>query len=131
MSYGLCLRLQQEVQQVFTIVGGATSSIFPQVEALLLGGDDFQEALSWIAYRKKPEQYHSFMDFFFCELFPKWKISCRRYYADKGPPLRDELSPDEVMEYNKKLLFALNIEHASFEPRRRRGFCYKNISNMI
>lgn len=119
---GLCCSLRSETKQVLVqslqIVGGATESIFPLAEVMLRGNSDYQQALEYVAARKKMERYQSVMDFLFCELFPGWRMVCRRFYTNNGPQLKLLLTPDQVIEYNGKLLKALEVAHDLFCEQR-------------
>ncbi len=111
-----CLVLQ--IRQSLSLVGGATESIFPQVEALLLGETDYQEALEYVAARKKMDRYRSVVDFMFCELHSEWRMSCRRFYAGNGPQLREQITPSQLAEYNRRLLKALEVAREVFAEKR-------------
>ena len=79
------------------------------MEALLCGGGDYVKALEYVAARKKMDRYHSMIDFLFCELHPEWRMSCFCFYAGNGPLLKDLITPAELMEYNRRLLIALEV----------------------
>ena len=112
--------LAMQIRQCLVLVGGATESIFPQVEALLLGETDYQGSLEYVAARKKMDRYRSMMDFLFCELYLEWRMSCRRYYAGNGPQLREQITPAQLVEYNRRLLVALEVAHEAFVQQRRK-----------
>lgn len=114
--------LSQKIAQCLALVGGATESIFPQVEALLLGETDYQEALEYVAARKKMDRYRSMMDFLFCELHPQWRMSCNRYYAGNGPKLMEQITPTQLVEYNQRLLVALEVARELFAQKRRESW---------
>lgn len=99
------------------ISGGATQSIFLEVEALL-GDTDFQKALEYVAARKKMDKYHSVIDFLFCELNTEWQVPCMRFYADKGPQLKELLTDKQIESFDKKLVVALNVAHTLFSEQR-------------
>lgn len=67
--------------QVLDLSGGATESIFPEVEAMLFttSSEDYQKALQYVAAKKDMNRYKSVVDFLFCELFPEWQHKCRQY----------------------------------------------------
>jgi hypothetical protein len=108
--------------QSLRIVGGATQSIFPQVEAMLLGSGDYQRALEFAAARKKMGRYHSVIDFLFCELHPEWRMACRRFYAGNGPQLKDQITPEQLVEFNERLLKAIEVAHDLFCEQRRKSW---------
>ncbi len=114
LSMSMCM----EVRQALELVGGATNSIFPQVEALLLSGD-YMESLEFVASRKNMDRYVSVMDFFFCELNPQWQRPCRRYYAGMGPRLADMISAQRLMEHTNQLLVALEVAKKCLDEERR------------
>ena len=112
------IRLALQVSQALQLVGGATKSIFPQVEALLLTGN-YAQALDYFAGRKNQKRYLSLMDFFFCELNPEYRYSCRRYYAGMGKPLRELLDTTELMEHNRRLLVALEVAIQGYKEKQQ------------
>ena len=60
-----CCSLRMKIKQSLAPTGGATESVFPQIDALLGGETDYQEALEYVAARKKMDRYRSVVDFFF------------------------------------------------------------------
>lgn len=100
------------------VCGGATETIFPAAE-LLLNATDYQRALEFVASRKSMNRYHSVMDFFFCELFTKYRSGAFRYYDDKGPPLREILTPEQVKSFGRSLVIALQIAKRCLDEERR------------
>jgi len=122
LSCSLGLKIRVALIQSLQMVGGATQSIFPQVEALLLGSSDYQRALEYVAARKNMEKYRSAMDFLFCELHPKWRMACQRYYADSGPQLKDQISPEQLVEFNERLIKALEVAYELFCEQRRKSW---------
>ncbi len=101
MNCGLSMNMQ--------IGGDATDSIFPQVEALFFASLECQNALKYVARKKEMNNYTSVVDFLFCELHPKWKIPCRKYYAGNGPVLKELISMPELLESNSRMLVALDV----------------------
>ena len=98
------------LEQSFQVVGGATQSIFPEVDALLVGSTaEYQHALLYVAARKRMSDYRSMVDFLFCELHPKWKLSCRSFYQGAGSQLRELIDEDERVSYNTRMLKALEV----------------------
>jgi hypothetical protein len=95
------------------ITGGATESIFPEVENLLFSGD-YYKALAHVAARKSMDKYRSVMDFLFCELHQEWRSACQRFYSGQGQPLRELISETERQFFNNRLLTALNIAHEEY-----------------
>ncbi len=99
------LKIEQKVN------GGLTNTIFPKTEALL-NNSEYQEALQYVASKKKMTNYQSMMDFLFCELFPHpWRNRCIDYYNDKGKPVRKqpEATPHWIAEHDLKLYVALEV----------------------
>ena len=100
-----------EVELAVELCGGATSSIFPQVEALLLSDTNAQAALRFVSEGKKVDSYRSMMDFLFCETFREYRTRCQRFYAGEGPSLSEILSSDlpQWRYYNRVLLAAIHF----------------------
>lgn len=63
----LSTELRLKMVQALEICGGATESIFPQIEVLLLHFSDFEEALQFVAAKKNMNKYRSMMDFLFAK----------------------------------------------------------------
>ena len=121
MSCSLCTGTMLVISQSLSqIVGGATQSIFPEVEAVLLGNTDYQRALEFVAGRKEMDRYRSMVDFLFCELHSEWQLACFRFYAGRGSQLKDQITPKQIMEYNNKLLKAIGVAHDLYCEKNRR-----------
>ena len=77
---------------------GLTQTVFPNTERLLMENEEFQEAIYYVAKRKKVANYNDLLDFLFCEIFPvPWRYKCFQYYNDKGKRLKDEgMTEDEL-----------------------------------
>lgn len=117
---GLSCSLQMECKlvQALQLAGGATESIFPQVEAVLLNDTEYQKALEFVGSMKDKSRYHSTMDFFFCELVPEYRKKCFLFYDDKGKQLKDILTIQEIVYYGKLLLKALEIAYEMYCEKR-------------
>lgn len=122
LSCSLRMETQLAMIQALQVVGGATSSIFPQVEAMLLSSTDHQAALEYVAARKKMERYRSMVDFLFCELHPEWRTACFRYYLGSGPLLKEQITLEQLVRFNNRLLKALEVAHDTFVQRRRESW---------
>jgi len=135
MSLSCSLRFETRLDMIqsLQLIGGATASIFPQVEALLSGDGDYQSALKYVAARKKMDRYETVMDFLFCELHPEWRMACRRFYAGNGPQLKDQITPRQLVRYNERLLKALEVAHDIFCEQRRESWrwYYKQVNKAI
>jgi len=107
--------------QSLQICGGMTQTIFPQVEALLLNGTEYQKSLEFVGSRKNIDRYNSLMDFFFCEIFDEYKVDCFKYYNDteKNPKLKDIITLEQLVIFNNTLLKALEISQKFLEEKRR------------
>ena len=118
----LCLMIQQrlELTQCLDLTGGHTDTIFPEVEALLKS-TEYQKALDYVAKRKNADKYESVMDFIFCELFPKWRTKCFRYYLSRKPKdrLKNQISEARRTLYAWTMLQALHIAYAAFCEDRK------------
>jgi len=128
MNQSYSFQLEQKTQlamiQALQICGGATQSIFPQVEAILNNSNDYQNALEFVSRRKKTDNYLSVIDFIFCELHPEWKNSCRLYYSGKGPKLKDLITTDQLVKYNNRLLKAIEVAYELFCEQRCNSWVY-------
>jgi len=117
-------QLRQEVHQALEVSGGATGSIFPQVEALLISDGDWQAALEYVAARKDMKRYRSMIDFLFCELHPRWRGACKRFYEDRGPLLKEMISVEELDHFNKRLLGALEVARKLYQEQSCKSFAW-------
>lgn len=102
-------QLEQMCELALQQVGGATDSVFPRTEALLLAHAEFQQGLVYIGSKRRISEYRSMMDFVFCEATGKYKAQCRSFYEDRGPPLRDILSPEQIAFYDPWLAAACAV----------------------
>jgi len=99
-------------------IGGASSSLFPQAEALL-EQLEYQKALHHVSARKKMDRYWSMMDFLFCELFNRYRHACLRFYRNGGLSLRDIVKDDEQLRSCDRCL-VLALQKAAMYERQRR-----------
>lgn len=120
MHMGLSLGMQMrcEVHQALMVRGGATSTVFPQVEAWLYDDNNRQKALEYVASRKKMERYKSMVDFLFCEIFTHFRGKCMKYYAGKGPKLREFITVEQLIFFNDALLKGLELAYSAFTDQR-------------
>lgn len=95
-----------------------TESIFPEVYKLL-AEIEFQQALEYIGWQKRMERYRSMGDFLFCELFPSYKPGCWRFYADKGPQLKQLITERQRATFEKVMLVSLIVARGAHEQRVR------------
>ncbi len=122
MNCQLSMEIRLAVTQSLQINGDATESIFPQVEALLFANLEYQKGLEFVAKRKKMGKYTSIVDFLFCELHPKWKIKCFRYYAGNGPILKELIDVTELIDFNERMLVALNLAQKMYHDKECKGW---------
>jgi hypothetical protein len=119
----LSLEMRLTIRQSLDHVGGATESIFPEVESVLLAGTDYSSAIFFVANKKNVYRYWSLMDFLFCELHNKrWRRRCVRFYAGVGPRLGELITLDELAEFNLRLLSALEIARKCLDEQRRKDW---------
>lgn len=112
------MTIEPRVLQEFELCGGATDSLFPQVEARLMADEEAQKALLFVTQSKEVRRYQSLMDFLFCETFPEHRGRCRKFYDGGGQPLRETLTElPEWSFYNRVMLGALEFAKAA----RRQG----------
>jgi len=67
-------------------------SIFPKLQSRL-GEEQNQAVINWLSGGE--HDYRGDVDFFYTWCFPSYEVSCREYYADKGPLLKDLLTLEE------------------------------------
>lgn len=117
MGIKISVYQQLAVRQALDLVGGATESIFPKAEALILSGVGFVEALEHVVSQQRKRKYFSLMDWIFCELHPEYQPGCSRFYIGGGKPLRELLTIDEVIEYGNQLVVALHVAKNHHEQK--------------
>ena len=105
------------MSQSLLITGGATESIFPLVEAVLLNLTDYQIAINFMADSKEVRHYRSLIDFLFCEINPSWKTACFQFYLGSGKQLKDLLKPRQIKLYQFQLLKALELALLFYEKQ--------------
>lgn len=97
--------------------GGATNSVFPKVERMLMELR-YQRALKFVSGRKNMERYWSMVDYLFCEYFIGYRASCFKFYKNEGPPLR-EIEDCETLKYFETRLVAVLLKaHEAMEQER-------------
>jgi hypothetical protein len=85
-------------------------SVFTQVASKLHGDGDFRKALDYIGSRIDRSRYKTATDFLFCELFRSpWPERCRKYYAGEGPSLDECVATEDIEDFQRILLHALNL----------------------
>jgi len=85
---------------------------------------EYHDALLYFAGRKHINKYRSVMDFLFCELHTEWRRACHKYYSGQGEPLRDLISPQQWLIFNKRMLIALDVARTLYiqEPYKYWSF---------
>ena len=118
---GIYLRITVAQVQLLDLdlFGGATESIFPEVEAYLQADHDHQKAIEWVAKRKDPSRYRSVMDFLFCETFPEYKFHCFKFYRDGGDQLRHIITVPERTYYAWHLLQMIEAAYRAYSDKRQ------------
>lgn len=114
--------MQAACRQALELVGGATESIFPEAEALILSDGEYAKALKYVAFRKQPERYRSIMDFLFCELYTEWINPCMKFYDEEGAPLRELIDVSKRQEYSDGLVKALEVALELMKDERRKSW---------
>lgn len=114
--------IKLELRIEISIGGGATSTIFPEVETRLLICGDYQRALEYIASRKRMDKYRSIIDFLFCELHPAWRTACRLYYQGRGPLLKYMITPAQHADANQRMLVSLDVAYQQYCEKRRKSW---------
>lgn len=105
--------------------GGASDSLFPEVEALLSSDSDAQEALHFMIGRKDAGRYRSLMDFVFCETFKEHRKPCLAHYAGNGPPLRELVRDPKALAFCDRVLRgAIALAKEAYKRRQRVPWCW-------
>lgn len=81
---------------------GATDSLFVTTERCLANAE-WQKAVRRVAPAKKMARYRTMIDFLFCEIYTEYRPACFEFYLDRGPPLREILTANEVAKFDRWL----------------------------
>ncbi len=112
------LSLVPRQQHQFEVSGGITASVFPEVELMLMSSSELQNALKFVSNRKNMDRYHSVIDFLFCEIFQEYRRPCMRFYKGRGRQLRETATQEEIENFGKALVRAIEIAYARFSEKR-------------
>jgi hypothetical protein len=93
-----------------------TGSIFPQVDEAL-NETDYQKSLEFVASKKDMDRYRSMVDFLFAEIFIQHRAACFKFYEEDGLQLKDILTPEQTLWYEKALLQGLFIAREIFQRK--------------
>lgn len=77
--------------QTLTFFRPQCESIFPELQERLSG--EGREVIEWLSGGE--HDYRDDVDFFYTWCFPSFEVSCREYYNEDGPLLKDILSLEE------------------------------------
>lgn len=114
------MMLQQQLRQQPPAM---TDSIFPVVEHWLYRQDaDHWGAIEELAPKRSLDSYVSVVDFLLCETAPERKMACRRFYADRGPQLRDLITEQERQRLELRMLILCRTAYKAFCDDRRRSW---------
>jgi hypothetical protein len=116
MSMSMSMGLRQSQLQV---TGGLSQTVFPRIDQLLISDSENQKAIKWVARNKDMNRYRSIVDFILCEMQPRFRPSCFRFYKDKGPPLRDMLDADVLFVIEDDLIRGLKTARCWMEEARK------------
>ena len=121
MAICLCLAVQQKAKlQDLAIQSefGVSGSAFPLVEAWL-SHSEHAKALLFVASRKSAKNYKSVVDWLYCETFPGMRGACQRFYADKGPLLRELIGESRRKFEQRVLLHVLWVAYNAYAEDRK------------
>ncbi len=131
LSMSVCLIQNPQLRLCgVRVVGGASESIFPAVDALL-EDRQYQKAIVFAVRKKEVRRYRSFVDFLYCELFNDW-VRCFQYYEGDGPPFRDLIDEPRCRQIESQLIDALHLAHKLFADKEIMSWdafrirCHKN-----
>jgi len=108
---------QEKSTQIIALIGGATDTIFPELAHYLLYNSGAREAARGVVAIRKLEEFRSFIDFIFCEMFPQYLEPCFLYYQDKGPTLKNILTEEEIKEFDRLLITACKLATVYFNKQ--------------
>ena len=64
-------------------------SCFPKMEAYIMSHQELLSFVAWDVEVWPGEFYNGITDMILCNLYPFYKVGCRRFYCGKGPRLVD------------------------------------------
>ncbi len=118
MSLSHSFEQRQTLRYEMTITGGASESIFPELDALLLD-TEYQKALQFVAARKEMDRYRSMVDFLVSEVFTEFRPDAFAFYRGKGPQLRFLVTEKERACCERLLVKGLEIAYEAFCKQRQ------------
>jgi len=118
-----CLHQRIDLEQL-AVAGGASDSIFPLVEAWLQQSTDHWNSLRAIAGRKRDPGFRSVVDFIVASVFPELRAPCARFYAGRGPALRELVSEARRSYIERRALLFLEVAYAAFSEKRRASWSW-------
>ena len=105
-------------------------TIFKRAEEAL-NETDTQDALRFVASSKKMDSYESIMDFLFCEIAGQpWISRCRSFYAGRGLPARDIMTPEEIDRWDGILVKVLAFAVRCLNEERRQSWTKFRLASM-
>jgi hypothetical protein len=109
LDFSLSQRLSQ--RQRLSVSGGATETVFPQVERWLEEVDHLR-SLRAVAHRApRALDYRSLVDLLLCEACPEHRPACRAFYDGEGPRLSEVAGPRALASAEARLLSFLALAH--------------------
>jgi len=118
---GLGLKLSMGVELKIRREDSMTHSALLKSYDWLVESSDHQNALREIAEvadEKDIEKYRDIVDFAFCEIFPRMRPACFRFYEDRELPLREMYSKDHLNNFDTILLNILEKFYARYQENR-------------
>lgn len=105
-------------------------TIFKRAEEAL-NDTDTLEALRFVASSKKMDSYTSVMDFLFCEIAGQpWITRCRSFYAGRGLPARDIMTPEQIDHWDGVLVGVLAYAVRCLNEERRQSWVRFRLASM-
>jgi hypothetical protein len=111
----LALRQHQKPE----LTGGASETCVPEIERWLSADADHWRALCALMPPATLARYESVADFLVVAACPELALPCKRYYADKGPPLRDLRTAVELRVIAARTLVLCTVAYGRWCAKRR------------
>lgn len=116
------MMMAMAVKMELSLEGGMSRTVFPLVEEWLSVDSDRRRSLRHVGNGRLSGAYRSVIDAVFCKAFPEWDPSAKAFYADRGPPLQDQLTRAELDIYQYALLRVLEVAYTLMCDKRRESW---------
>ncbi len=99
--------LDIDVEVEIDTKGGASNDMFPAVEKWLLESSDNREALDSVVDKADLKHFRSLVDYLVCAIYSEHRQQCLKFYAGRGPHLKQMIDDEKRKQMEVVMLRAL------------------------